>query len=78
MPPVRVLRERAVDVAHGSGKVAARRIEQQMVVIAHQTELIDAHPVLLACDCEQAEEVKAVVVVFENRFLTVPARHRVE
>src|SRR5438094_1656835 len=67
----------AVQVAHALVEVGLRRLDEEVVVVAHQAA--DLHlPAVAALDAaEDVEEDDAVVVVYNDRRVVVPAGHDV-
>jgi co-chaperonin GroES (HSP10) len=78
MPSVEALRVATVQALESGGKLRDRRLHDEVVVVRHQAERVEAPVVLVDDDPEEAEEEPAVVVVAVDRHLPSPARCDVE
>lgn len=78
VPPVEALSVLAVEVLHAVGEPLDRRLDDQVVVRAHEAEGVAVPEVALDCDREHAEEAAPVVVVQVDESVPRPARRDVE
>jgi hypothetical protein len=64
----------AVEVAHAVGEVRGRRLEDEVIVVAHQAARVHA-PAVAALDApEDVEEDHAILAVEGDRRAVVPGR----
>src|SRR3990167_3214792 len=74
VPPVRYLGVNAVELAHPLGQISLRRLNDQMVVVPHQTIRM-AYPTEALDDLTENFEVrKPILIVFVDRLLAVAPR----
>jgi hypothetical protein len=60
-------------MSHAQGKIAVRRLDQEMVVVFHQAVRV-ADPMVTFIDrLKGIQKVGPVLVVFENSFLLIAA-----
>jgi hypothetical protein len=71
---VEVGRVRAVDVLHYLGKVALRRFQQQMIMVAHQAVCMNNCAVSLRGGFQVREEFFTILPTFEYILLFIPPR----
>jgi len=62
-----------VEVAHAVGEVRFRRLDEQVIVVAHQAAGMDAPAVAPHDPVQDVDEEDAVVVVEDDRCLVVAA-----
>ena len=67
----------AVQVAHSVGEVRVPRLDDEVVVVAHQAPGVEAPAIPSRHAPQLVEEPAAVVVVQEAELLVVPARRDV-
>ena len=72
---IRCLAEYSIDVLHRVGKISTRRIEDQVVMVVHQTRRIAPDGVAVRGALDRAEQALAVSVIFEYPAFAVAARH---
>ena len=77
MAPVRPLRVRAIELTHTFGEIGIRRLDQQMVMIAHQTVSVPYPVEVLDHGAENIKKSSPVFVVFIDRFAAVTSRGHV-
>jgi hypothetical protein len=74
MPFIKELGIDAVKLPHAEGEIAVGCFDQEMVVVRHEAVGV-AQPVITLVDMLKCiEEILAVLIVFEDRFLFVTAR----
>jgi hypothetical protein len=75
--PIHPLREDPIDVAHHPRDVAARRLENEVVMVWHQTHRIACGIVELERVCQSLQESPSVIVFIEDSGLAIAAGHHV-
>jgi hypothetical protein len=78
VPEVEALRMRPAQVLDAGGELGLRRLEDEVVVVAHQAEGVDPPVVAIDGAAEEAEERESVLVVAHDRRAVDPARRHVE
>jgi hypothetical protein len=78
VPFVEELRVAAVEAVHAGGELGRGRLDDEVVVGAHQAVGLDAPVELARADRQQVEEVDPVDVVAEDRRVLDPVRRDVE
>ena len=74
VPPIEPLRVYPIELAHRGREVRLGRLEEQVIVVAHQTVRMAANMVADHGGSQHNEEAGAVVLVEEDRLTIVPAR----
>jgi hypothetical protein len=74
VPFVEMLGVDAVQLSHAEGEIAVRGLDEEMIVIGHETVGV-ANPIVAFINVlESVKEVLAVLVILEDRFLLIAAR----
>src|SRR5215204_3557507 len=74
MTPVEPASVRAVEVLNGPGDLSARRLDDEVVMVRHQTPGVDVDAKPHRDSCEQGHECRPVFVIRDNDAAVVPAR----
>jgi hypothetical protein len=72
--PVESLRVHPVEVSHRDGEIRLEGLQQQMIVIAHEAIGVTQHTVAGDGGCQNDQESRAVIIIFENRAPGIPTR----
>jgi hypothetical protein len=67
----------AVEVTHAVGEVRLGRLDEQVIVVAHQAARVKAPTIALHHAVQETDEEGAVIVVDDDRRLVVPPRRDV-
>ena len=77
VPPIEPLRKAGIQVVQAFREPPLRRFDQQVVMVAHQTESMNVPVRLFADQAEQMQPSAAVRVVAKHAAAFVPPRHDV-
>jgi hypothetical protein len=74
---VEAARVPAVEVAHPVGEIRLGRLDEKVIVVAHQAARVDAPAVAVHDPVQEVDEERAVAVVEDDRRLVVAPRRNV-
>jgi hypothetical protein len=74
MPPVEPLRIHAIELAHASRQIAARRFHEQVIVILHQAVSVTAPIKPLHDGSDYGQELLTVTGIGVNRLTSIASR----
>jgi hypothetical protein len=75
--PIESLRVHPVEVTHRKREVRLGGLDQQVVVIAHEAIGVTEHVIAGDGGCQNNQEARAIVIIFEDRAPVIPTRGHV-